>query len=173
MGKVGRVGNNGGGSTQTDAVEALRRGLRTELGLLEELSRGLVAQREAIAADDTAALGNLIQELSRTLLTLREARRQRKILVEIVTGQPDTPLGELLRCLPPESSPSVGNLCRELKDRAVAANRELTINQTVIRRAIQSGERFLHQLLTAPNLDLYRNQSETDVPGGMLLNQRA
>jgi len=158
-------------SDRYDAVTALERGLKTELALLDDLARGLVDQRSAIAADDTAALEQLVQQLSRTLLTLREARRQRRILVEMVTGDAESRLGELVTCLP--EAPQVAILCRELQDRAVAANRELAINQTVIRRAIQSGERFLQQLLTAPNLDSYRQQSDPPVSGGLLLNQRA
>jgi hypothetical protein len=154
-----------------DAVSALERGLKTELALLEDLARGLVEQRSAIAADDTPTLEQLVQQLSRTLLTLREARRQRRILVEMVTGDAESRLGELLGCLP--DAPEVAALCRELQDRALAANRELVINQTVIRRAIQSGERFLQQLLTAPNLESYRQQSEAPAQGGLLLNQRA
>ncbi len=158
---------------QSDAVASLERGLRTELALLEDLARGLVEQRTAIAADDTATLEQLVQHLSRTLLTLREARRQRRILVELLTGQTDAGLGELLGSPPADGSPELAALCRELRDRAAAASRELTINQTVIRRAIHSGERFLQQLLTAPNVELYRNPSETDVRGGLLLNERA
>ncbi len=164
---------NSEATDQNDVGAALESGLRTELALLDELARGLVAQREAIAADDTVALEQLVQQLSRTLLTLREARRQRRILVEMVTGNPDSRLGELLDGLPSGAGSGVAPLCRALQDRAILANRELTINQTVIRRAIQSGERFLHQLLTAPNPDVYRNQSQTELPGGMLLNQRA
>jgi hypothetical protein len=154
-------------------MASLERALRTEVALLEALARGLIDQRNAIAADDTAGLEQLVQQLSRTLLTLREARRQRRVLTEMVTGDAEATLGALMSSLPPDASPLVGQLCRELRDRAHGANRELTINQTVIRRAIQSGERFLQQLLTAPNLEGYREQKSPDLPGGLLLNERA
>lgn len=167
------VVNNEESAESGDPVGLLERGLRVEMALLADLAQGLVHQREAIAADDTAALEQPGQQLSRTLLTLREARRQRGILVEMVAGRADARLGDVVACLPPEAAPAMTALCRELKDRALAANRELTINQTVIRRAIESGERFLQHLLTDPNLELYWNRNEAEVAGGPLLNDRA
>lgn len=156
-----------------EIVEILRRGLEAEQALLNELARGLIDQRQAIAVDDTAALEQLVPQLSRTLLTLREARVQRGLLVEMVTGRSDARLADVFDSLPAENRAGVATLCRSLREQAVAASRELTINQTVIRRAIESGERFLQQLLTTPNLALYRNQPEPEIPGGLLLNQRA
>jgi hypothetical protein len=166
------VGNNQG-QEKTDALAALERGLRTELTLLDDLIRGLLEQRSAIGADDTPTLEQLVQHLSRTLLTLREARRQRRILVELLTGEAEAGLGSLLASTAEPESPELATLCRQLRERAAAANRELAVNQAVIRRAIHSGERFLQQLLTAPHVDLYRNRPDAEVPGGLLLNQRA
>ena len=128
----------------------LGRALRAELDLLAELKGQLVEQRAAIAADDTAALELVVQQISRTLLTLREARRQRTLLLEMATGEPGVALAEAADLLPVKDAPSFRTLCRELHAGAVAANRELVINQGAIRRAIESGEQFLHHLLTAP-----------------------
>lgn len=156
-----------------DVVASLDKGVRAELALLTDLVNGLVEQRQAIAADDSAGLEQVVQQLSRTLLTLREARRQRALLVELVTGRADAKLTELLASLPANAQPAMTDLCRALRDQALAAGRELAINQTAIRRAIESGERFLQHLLTGPNQDDYRERPMPSAAGGLLLNQRA
>ncbi len=147
----------------------LGRALRAELELLAELKGQLVEQRAAIAADDTAALELVVQQISRTLLTLREARRQRTLLLEMATGEPGVALAEAADLLPVKDAPSFRTLCRELHASAVAANRELVINQGAIRRAIESGEQFLHHLLTAPG----PTSDPEPAQCGVLFSQRA
>lgn len=150
-----------------EALGSLVRGLHAELALLEELRSRLIAQRAALAADDTAGLEQVVQEIGRTLLTLREARRQRALLMEMVSGQVGAALVDVAEALPAADAESFRALCRELHAAAVVAGRDLNINQTAIRRAIESGERFLQHLLTVPG------QAAADVGSGLLLNQRA
>ena len=154
------------------AVESLERGLAAELDMLAELLKGLTDQREAIAADDTAKLESLGLQLGRTLITLREARRQRGILIELIVGQGEARLSELLGCLPTEAGTRIRQLSVRLRQLAVGASRELAVNQTVIRRSIESGERLLHHLLTSPTTASY-GQRDTGGREGLLLNQRA
>lgn len=151
-----------------DGVEALERSLGSELGLLRDLVGQFAEQRAALAADDTAALEQVVQQIGRTLLTLREARRQRAILMEMVTGEPGIGLAALLARVAP-GRPALRTLGRDLHEAAVGAARELEINQTAIRRAIESGEQFLHSLLTIPGPGDPGNRPEA----GLLLNQRA
>lgn len=152
-----------------EGVTKLGRALRAELGLLAELKAQLVEQRAACAADDTAALEMVVQQISRTLLTLREARRQRALLLEMVTGEPGVVLAEAGELLSEDDRQPFRALCRELHAGAVAANRELVINQAAIRRAIESGEQFLHHLLTGPG----PTSDPEPARCGVLFNQRA
>ncbi len=160
-----------GDETQDPAggVATLARAMRTELSLLAELKCQLVDQRGACAADDTDALESVVQQISRTLLTLRETRKQRGLALELATGAAAVGLIEATDLLPAADRAGFQVLCRELHASAVAANRELLINQSAIRRAVESGERFLHRLLTAPGLT---GPSEP-APRGVLVNQRA
>lgn len=150
-----------------EALGALVRGLHAELALLEELRSRLIAQRAALAADDTPSLEQVVQEIGRTLLTIREARRQRALLMEMVSGQVGAGLMEVALSLPTADGNAFRALCQDLHGAAVIAGRELAINQTAIRRAIESGERFLQHLLTVPG------QDDAGAASGLLLNQRA
>lgn len=154
------------------AIESLERGIDAELGLLAELSQGLAEQRQAIAADDTAKLDQLGQQLGRTLWTLREARRQRGVLLALVVGQPDAKISDVVETLAPPAAAAIRLRTGRLRQAAQAASRELTINQAVIRRSIESGERLLHHLLTSPTTESY-GQRESTGREGLLLNQRA
>lgn len=151
-----------------DGAASLARSLGVELALLEELKDQLLAQRGALAADDTTRLEQIVQQVSRTLLTLREARRQRGLLVEIVVGRPGAGLAEAAAAAGTEGR-MLQDLAAKIHGAAVAANRELGINQTAIRRAIESGERFLQYLLSSPGLTAPGEAP----PSGLLLNQRA
>lgn len=155
------------GPDQADGAGSLARALGAELALLEELKEQLVDQRSALAADDTNRLEQIVQQISRTLLTLREARRQRTLLVEIVVGRAGAGLADAAAATTGAENRTLTDLAARIHAAAVAANRELSINQTAIRRAIESGERFLQYLLSSP--------AGTGEPpqSGLLLNQRA
>lgn len=154
------------------AYESLERSLESEVTLLAELSAGLAAQRQAIAGDDTGTLEQLAQQLSRTLLTLREARRQRLVLLEMVAGQPDVRLAGLLDGVPGPLAERIRGASGRLHQAALAVHRDLQINQSVIRRSIESGERLLQHLLSSPTPEAYGPGVDRD-RGAMLLNQRA
>jgi flagellar biosynthesis/type III secretory pathway chaperone len=163
------VADKAGGVAERDGAASLARALSSELALLEELKERLVDQRSALAADDTNRLEQVVQQISRTLLTLREARRQRTLLVEMVLGRADASLAEAAAAATGADGRRLTDLCGRIHAAAVAANRELLINQTAIRRAIESGERFLQYLLSTPG------QAASGEPpvSGLLLNQRA
>jgi hypothetical protein len=162
------AGELGPGESRAEAVAALFRGLRAELELLDALRSQLVNQRAALAADDAASLESVVNQIGRTLLTLGEARRQRPVLIELI-APPGTGLREMADSLDPAEASTFERLRSDLHGSAVAASRELQVNQAAIRRAIESGERYLHHLLTAPGTQASEPQPEV----GLLLNQRA
>jgi hypothetical protein len=155
-----------------EGLEALCRELAVEADLLRDLRRALIAQRGALGTDDTTALEEVVNQIGRTLLTIREARRQRNLLAEMVAGAPQATLTQVASGLSPAEAPGFKERCRVLHELAVVVSRELTINQAVIRRAIESGEQYLQQLLTVPAPDGYPGRP-ADGQSGLLLNQRA
>lgn len=157
------------GSVGIESAPSLSRALMSELALIEELRAQLIDQRAALAADDTARLEQVVQQISRTLLTIREARRQRTMLIEMVCGRPDAGLADAAEAAGGEEGRTVSRLAVRIHEAAVVANRELLINQTAIKRAIDTGERFLQFLLSGPGaLD-----RDATPQSGLLLNQRA
>lgn len=150
-------------------ASSLAKALTAELALLDELKAQLIDQRAALAADDTARLEQIVQQISRTLLTIREARRQRTMLVEMVTGRADAGLADAAAESGGEEGRRVTGLASRIHQAAVTANRELLINQTAIRRAIESGERFLQFLLSGSD----PMDRDAAPQSGLLLNQRA
>jgi FlgN protein len=159
--------------SSTEVAVGLRHGLETEGGLLKDLRGALREQRDALARDDAPALEAIVHQIGRTLLAIRETRRHRSALIAAVTGSSDAPLSAAIGLLrPPEAEP-VEALCRELHQAAMAASRELAINQSVLRRAIQTGEQFLQQMLTAPVDGEGAGYPAAASASGLLFNPRA
>ena len=161
----------------TDAVAGLIRGLAAEVTLLRELRAALLEQRDALARDNAGDLELVVQQIGRTLVALRETRRLRATLLEAVTGARQTALADAGASLEPPQAAAFEAACRELHYAAVAAHRELDINQAVLRRAIETGEQYLQQVLTAPvgtaTPASYAAGDAAPVGSGLFLNQRA
>jgi hypothetical protein len=104
-----------------------------ETRLIGTLIAALRDQRAAVAADDAIAVEASVRAVSRALLTLSEARRNRLDLSAEVTGAADDSL----------DAPR-----RRLRAAAAEAAREVAINQAVLGRALAAGEAFLQQLLS-------------------------
>jgi hypothetical protein len=155
-----------------DALAALTRELTVETELLRDLRAALIAQRSALVADDAVALEEVVNQIGRTLLTVREARRQRNLLAELVAGEPDATLSTVAAGLPTAAADSLRERCRGLHELAIAVGRELAINQAVIRRAIESGEHYLQHLLTVPATEGYQPRG-SEARSGLILNQSA
>jgi FlgN protein len=158
-------------STPDEGFEALTRGLSVEEGLLRDLRAALIVQRSALAADDTARLEDVVNQIGRTLITIREARRHRGMLAELIVGAPNAGLAAVADHVDPTRAAGFRERCGRLHELAVVVNRELSINQSVIRRAIESGEHYLQHLLSVPT-DGYPGRPD-DPPSGLILNQSA
>jgi FlgN protein len=138
-----------GGGTQ-HPLEELVRGLLFEARLLGDLRNVLIRQRDAVAADDTVSLEAAIHEIGRLLITLSEARRRRVSLVVLLAGDEEAKLEQVIRSAAPSDSVRLRAAQDHLKAVAEITNRDLMITQTVLRRVIETGERFLQQLFGAP-----------------------
>ncbi len=148
-----------------------------ELRHIDDLRQALLRQRAAVAEDDPEAIESSVHAIGRTLLTLEEARRQRRALIALVAGDGAIALSDLeahLGFSPPESFVTAREAVRRA---AEATSRELAINQTVLRRALEAGDAFLQQLFssTADPMPAYTPGPRTTEPrpGGFLLNRIA
>jgi len=103
--------------------------LEHEARLIDDLAAALRDQRAAVASDDAFAVDASVRTVSRALLTLGEARRQR---LAALTDLGEEPLAARER----------------LRSAAAAAAREIAINQAVLSRALVAGEAFLQQLFS-------------------------
>lgn len=169
---------NPDGGQASRAAAGLMRGLTAEAALLGDLRSGLLEQRDALARDDTDALQAVVQQIGRTLLALRESRRHRIDLIEMLSGRRNVALSALSAHLEPTERAPYQAACQELHRAAALASRDLVINQAVLRRAIEEGERLLQRVLTAPDgleAGAYSAAAPTSAsaPAGLLLNQRA
>jgi hypothetical protein len=129
-------------------LDELTGALRDELCLIDDLRQALMRQPVAVAADDPEAIESSVQAISRTLLTLEQARRRRDALITLIAGNAAIALADLETQLG-FPAPDDFVAAREAVRRAAeATSRELAINQTILRRALEAGDAFLQQLFS-------------------------
>src|SRR5712691_8249256 len=92
---VEQGGGRGNGSAVVPRLGELTNALTHEQGLIENLHRALLRQREGVVADDSEAIESSVHAVSRTLLTLEEARRGRTALTALIVGEPGVALADL------------------------------------------------------------------------------
>jgi hypothetical protein len=155
----------------------LTRALVHEHQLIDELREALLRQRAGVAADDPETIEHSVHAIGRTLLTLEEARRRRTSLTALIVGRPGAGLADVDAAV--DAVPASFAAAREAVRRAAEATaREVAINQTVLRRALDAGDAFLQQLFSsaADPMPVYLSgprPSEPRPAGGLLLNRRA
>ena len=149
--------------------------LQVECRVLESLSEALARQRAGVAADDAAQVDAATHAVSRSLLTLEEAKRRRSELVEALGGARGGQLASLEDVLGP--MPRFTEARENLRARADQVVQELAVNQKVLQRAVRSGEAYL-QAMFAPDTGLSSGYASTRDPAdcparGVLLNKSA
>ena len=159
----------------THALEDLLASLDTEARLLTDLRDTLARQRAGVAADDVAQVDAATHAVSRALLTLEEAGRRRLELIDALTGGGEGRLSEVEELFGPDAR--LSDVRSRLRTTAELVVRDLTINQTVLRRALRSGEAYL-QMLLAPAAGPKAGYTAGPVPveesaRGVLLNRSA
>lgn len=130
-----------------NAVADLQRAFELERALVADLRRALLAQRDAVATDDTAEVDASVAVIGRTLLVLDEARRRRTAILALATGHRVQTLAEFERepGVPADLLASAGSLRSE----AEAVMRDVRINQHILRGALDAADAFLQQLFAA------------------------
>ena len=120
-------------------MDALTSAVTAEIRLLEDLIGVMRKQRSAVAADDLQGVDDSVFATHRILVTLGEARRQRRSL-----GPPDRwHRGLGLRALDDVLGDRMTDTLRDARDGLRAAAlilaREVEMNRQILRSALSSG----------------------------------
>lgn len=157
--------------------EELSHALGREASLVQELNDALLAQRAAIAANDTAGVQGSIEALPRILLTLSEARELRGRIVADLAGGTECHLEDLEAILGCALPSGLQQARASLRRKVEAVVHQVAINHTVLRRTVEHGEAFLQALFASvgePSAG-YAGQETRGLDGGpaVLLNRKA
>lgn len=127
-------------------VMALQGALDTEMRLLGDLADVLGRQRRGVAADDLEAVDDSVFAAHRVLRTLEEARRRRRALLAILTGDEDTPLESLEDSLGDDADANLLRARDALLETARSLSRQIELNRRVLRHALANGENRMRSL---------------------------
>ena len=160
-------------------IDDLADAFETERWLLDELAGVLARQRDGLAANDLAVLDESVYSAQRVFLTLQQARRRRRTLLELVAGQSDVRIAELEGVLGYDMTPQLGEARDELLEAAQRLQRALDVNRRVIDGAMAVGDQLIRMLAggseRAPLYAADPSVNEKATPGtpGGLLNTKA
>jgi hypothetical protein len=125
------------GSAST--VEALASAVASEARLLEELILVLRKQRASVAAEDLAGVDDSVFATHRILVTLAEARRNRRAITGMLGEGEDVGLNGLEALLGGRMTGSLRAVRSELVSAASRLSREVEMNRDALRSALDSG----------------------------------
>jgi hypothetical protein len=129
-------------------LDELESALSEEQVLIEDLGQMLRRQRAGVAADDQDVIEATVQAISRTLLTLEEARRRRAALITLVIGNPGVALEDLQRHLAIPLPVGFMEARERVRRAGEAIAGDVAMNQDVLRRALEAGEAFRQRLFS-------------------------
>lgn len=161
------------------AMEALANAVTSEVRLLEDLIGVMRRQRSAVAADDLQGIDDSVYATHRVLVTLAEARRQRRSLSQLVAGVDDFPLRSLEQLLGDSMSEELRNARDGLHAAALTLSQEVETNRQVLREAMAAGSDYVRTLYggqAAEPMALYSaepHRTERESHGGVLVDRRA
>ena len=157
-------------------IEPLEDALRTETRLLNNLTLVLRRQRAGVAADNLETVDDTVHDAQRILLTLAEARRRRRGLMDLLVGTEEVSIAELSEVLGPRMTSGLDTVREELRASARALANELEINRRVLQTAVRTGDEMLRAMCGAPFEEVLYGPAAHDESvrggGGILINRR-
>ena len=148
----------------------------TERHLLDDLIGVLKNQQIGVASNDISALDESVFAAQRIFLTLRQARRHRRGLLNALLGQKEGSLGELDSVLGSGMTASLADARDGLKAAAQRLIRQMEVNRRVIQEVIVSGDRLIRVVCGVPeHASTYAPEAkDTEPPGraGVLFNKQ-
>ncbi len=165
------------GSSTPAAVDALTSAVTAETRLLEDLIGVMRKQRSAVGADDLQGVDDSVFATHRILVTLGEARRQRRSLGRLVGGSEDLGLRALDDILGDGMTDPLRDARDGLRAAALTLSREVEMNRQILRTALSNGGELMRGLYGAPESHgTYRPEvrsAEKEPAGGLLINRHA
>ena len=163
--------------TAPAAVDALANAVTTEIRLLEDLIGIMRRQREAVAIDDLSTVDDSVFATHRILVTLGEARRQRRSLCRFLAGTEDLALKLLDEVLGDRMTDALRFARDGLRAVALTLSREVELNRQVLRGALSSGNDYVRALYgntdhRAAGYAAAPRRITADTSGGLLLNKQ-
>lgn len=159
----------------TADVLSLQGALDAEMRLLDDLADVLGRQRRGVAADDLEAVDDSVFAAHRVIRTLEEARRRRRALLAILTGDEDTPLEQLEDSLGDDAAADLLRSRDALLDTARSLSRQIELNRRVLRHALTSGENRMRTLCGVATTPVAYDRSagpRDQAAAGVLLNRK-
>ena len=137
------------GTVRVDAP-ALARALKEESKLLARLREVLVRQRQSVANDDLPGVDQSVFDAQRILLSLTQARRRRRSLIVLASGDENLRLAQLPEVLGRQMTPELGSALREVLDTAAEVATEMDLNRHILNGALMAGNEMPQALGGAP-----------------------
>ncbi|MEX2570663.1 MAG: hypothetical protein WD737_05110 [Gemmatimonadota bacterium] len=165
------------GSASPAAIDALANAVTAEVRLLEDLIGVMRNQRTSVAGDDLQGVDDSVFATHRILVTLGEARRQRRSLGRLIAGTEDLGLRALDEVLGDRMTDALRDARDGLRAAALTLSREVETNRKVLRAALSTGGDLVRGLYgPAETGQTYRpdnSGSEKEAPGGLLIDRQA
>ena len=134
------------GNPAPAVLDALANAVTSEVRLLEDLIGIMRRQRKAVASDDLQGVDDSVYATHRVLVTLAEARRQRRSLNQLVDGSEELPLKTLENVLGDRMTDALRFARDGLHAAALTLSKEVEINRSVLREALAAGTDYVRAI---------------------------
>lgn len=165
------------GSVSPAAIEALTSAVTAEVRLLEDLIAVLRKQRNSVGADDIQGVDDSVFATHRILVTLGEARRQRRSLGRLIGGTDDLGLRALDDILGDRMTDTLRDARDGLRAAALTLSREVELNRQVLRSALATSGDLMRGLYAPASEGMTygpeSRQPEKESAGGLLIDRQA
>jgi hypothetical protein len=165
------------GSATPAAIDALTGAVTAEVRLLEDLIGVMRKQRSAVAGDDLQGVDDSVFATHRILVTLGEARRQRRSLGRLIADTEDLGLRTLDGVLGERMTQGLRDARDGLRAAALTLSREVEMNRQILRSALSTGGEMMLGLYRAPDPHATYGpdprSAESDQAGGLLIDRQA
>jgi hypothetical protein len=150
--------------TVLSPIDSLTDALASERRLIDELISVMRRQRSAVGDDDLQGVDDSVFATHRVLVTLSEARRQRRSLNALIGEREDIGIHALDEALGPRMTPALRAARDELHSAARALSREVSLNRRILREALASGDAYARALAGAEASPVYAAHATATPP---------
>lgn len=165
------------GTVTPAAIDALANAVTAEVRLLEDLIGVMRKQRSSVSGDDLQGVDDSVFATHRILVTLGEARRQRRSLSRLIAGTEDLGLRTLEDVLGDSMTDTLRDARDGLRAAALTLSREVETNRQMLRSALSTGGELMRGLYgqsePANTYGPEKAELEAKPAGGLLIDRQA